>query len=134
MPDAGEDPYRVTQRLPGTAASGASAVAHFRGGEQGEIGIMSMASGCSIRFTFATTQSRSIIDARAIEGVEVYTGGFPGCYGDRMSGLVLMDSLEPEKPRHTEIGISVEYFAAVPRDRMARGTGCCGVAIDRDRP
>ena len=40
MPDVGEDPVRVTQRLPGAAASGASALAHFRGGETNEIGIM----------------------------------------------------------------------------------------------
>ena len=40
MPDIGEDPMRVVQRLPGAAASGASAKTHFRGGEEGEIGIM----------------------------------------------------------------------------------------------
>ena len=40
MPDIGEDPIRVTQRLPGTAASGASAKTHFRGGEENEVGIM----------------------------------------------------------------------------------------------
>ena len=49
----------------------------------------------------------SAIDARAIDGVEVYTGGFPVRYGDRMSGLVLMDSIETEKSRHNEIGVSV---------------------------
>ena len=40
MPDVGEDPIRVTQRLPGAAASGTSAKTHFRGGEDSEIGIM----------------------------------------------------------------------------------------------
>ena len=49
----------------------------------------------------------SAIDSRAIEGVQVYTGGFPVRFGNRMSGLVLMESLEPPRPRHTEIGISV---------------------------
>lgn len=108
MPDVGEDPIRVTQRLPGAAASGASAVAHFRGGEQSEIGIM-----LNGQFLFDPFHIRdyknvfSAIDARAIEGVEVYTGGFPARYGDRMSGLVLMDALDPEKSRHTEIGLSV---------------------------
>ena len=108
MPDVGEDPIRVTQRLPGTAASGASAVAHFRGGEQGEIGIMLNGQWLFDPFHIRDYQSIfSAIDARAIEGVEVYTGGFPVRYGDRMSGLVLMDSLEPDTPRHTEIGLSV---------------------------
>jgi len=108
MPDVGEDPIRVTQRLPGTAASGTSAVAHFRGGEASEIGIMLNGQWLFDPFHIRDYQNIfSAIDARAIEGVEVYTGGFPVRYGDRMSGLVLMDSLDSEKSRHTEIGLSV---------------------------
>ncbi len=108
MPDIGEDPIRVAQRLPGAAASGASAVAHFRGGEQNEIGIMLNGQFLFDPFHIRDYQSVfSAIDARAIQGVEVYTGGFPVRYGDRMSGLVLMDSLDAEKTRHTEIGLSV---------------------------
>ena len=108
MPDVGEDPMRVVQRLPGTAASGASAKTHFRGGEDGEIGIM--LNGHSLFDPFHIRDYQSIfsaIDSRAIEGVEVFTGGFPVRFGDRMSGLVLMESLESVEPRHTEVGISV---------------------------
>jgi outer membrane receptor protein involved in Fe transport len=108
MPDIGEDPIRVTQRLPGTAASGASARAHFRGGEQNEIGIMLNGQWLFDPFHIRDYHNIfSAIDARAIDGVEVYTGGFPVRYGDRMSGLVLMNSLESEEARHNEIGISV---------------------------
>ena len=108
MPDIGEDPIRATQRLPGTAASGASAVTHFRGGEGSEIGIMLNGQWLFDPFHIRDYQNIfSAIDARAIEGVEVYTGGFPVRYGDRMSGLVLMDSMNAEEPRHTEIGLSV---------------------------
>jgi len=108
MPDLGEDPMRVVQRLPGAAASGASAKTHFRGGEENEIGIMLNGHGLFDPFHIRDFQSIfSAIDSRAIEGVEVYTGGFPVRFGDRMSGLVLMESLEAVKPRHTEIGLSV---------------------------
>lgn len=108
MPDLGEDPIRVTQRLPGAAASGASAIAHFRGGETGEIGIMLNGQWLFDPFHIRDYQNVfSAVDARAIDGVEIYTGGFPVRYGDRMSGLVLMDSIETEKSRHNEIGISV---------------------------
>jgi outer membrane receptor protein involved in Fe transport len=108
MPDLGEDPMRVVQRLPGAAASGASAKTHFRGGEESEIGIMLNGHGLFDPFHIRDYQSIfSTIDSRAIEGVEVYTGGFPVRFGDRMSGLVLMESLESVKPRHTEIGLSV---------------------------
>ena len=108
MPDLGEDPVRITHRLPGAAASGASARAHFRGGELGEVGIV--LNGHRLFDPFHVRDYQNIfsaIDARAIEGVEVYTGGFPVRFGDRMSGLVLMESLDAEKSRHTEIGISV---------------------------
>ena len=107
MPDVGEDPIRITHRLPGAAASGASARAHFRGGELGEVGIV--LNGHRLFDPFHVRDYQNIfsaIDARAIEGVEVYTGGFPVRFGDRMSGLVLMESLEAEKSRHTEIGLS----------------------------
>ncbi len=108
LPDLGEDPIRVTQRLPGAAASGASALAHFRGGEMGEIGIMLNGQWLFDPFHIRDFQNIfSAIDARAVEGVEVYTGGFPVRYGDRMSGLVLMDSVETERASHNEIGISV---------------------------
>jgi len=108
MPDIGEDPIRVTQRLPGTAASGASARTHFRGGEENEVGIMLNGQWLFDPFHVRDYQNIfSAIDARAIDGVEVYTGGFPVAYGDRMSGLVLMDSLDADKARHTEVGLSV---------------------------
>ena len=108
MPDLGEDPVRITHRLPGAAASGVSARAHFRGGELGEVGIV--LNGHRLFDPFHVRDYQNIfsaIDSRAIEGVEVYTGGFPVRFGDRMSGLVLMESLDEEKSRHTEIGISV---------------------------
>jgi outer membrane receptor protein involved in Fe transport len=114
MPDVGEDPMRIVQRLPGAAASGASARTHFRGGDQGEIGIMLNGQWLFDPFHIRDYQSIfSAIDSRAIEGVEVYTGGFPVRFGNRMSGLVLMESLEAMKPRHTEIGISVFNTSAL---------------------
>ncbi len=108
MPDVGEDPLRVVQRLPGAAASGASAQTHFRGGEENEIGIMLNGQWLFDPFHIRDYQNVfSAIDARAIDAVEVYTGGFPVRYGDRMSGLVLMDSLDADEARHSEIGLSV---------------------------
>lgn len=108
MPDIGEDPIRITHRLPGAAASGASARTHFRGGDDGEIGVMLNGQWLFDPFHVRDYQSVfSAIDARAISGVEVYTGGFPAQYGDRMSGLVLMESMEVAQDRHSEIGLSV---------------------------
>jgi len=108
MPDVGEDPLRVVQRLPGAAASGTSAKTYLRGGEQGEIGIMLNGQWLFDPFHVRDYQSIfSAVDSRAIEGVEVYTGGFPARFGNRMSGLVLMQTLEAPEARHSEVGISV---------------------------
>ena len=118
MPDIGEDPIRVTQRLPGTAASGASARTHFRGGEENEVGIILNGQWLFDPFHIRDFQSVfSAIDARAIAGVEVYTGGFPVRYGDRMSGLVLMDSMEAEAGSHNELGLSVFNTSALTAGR-----------------
>jgi outer membrane receptor protein involved in Fe transport len=106
-PDLGDDPLRVVQRLPGAAASGASARTHFRGGEESEIGIM--LNGQRLFDPFHVRDFQNIfssIDSRAIEGVEVYTGGFPVHYGDRMSGMILMDSLQAPAEPHSEVGLS----------------------------
>lgn len=108
MPDVGSDPVRISQRLPGVAASGASARAHFRGGELNEIGII--LNGHRLFDPFHVRDYQSIfstIDARAIEGVEIYTGSFPVQFGNRMSGVVVLQSLDPDVPRHTEVGLSV---------------------------
>ncbi len=108
MPDLSDDPLRITQRLPGAAASGASARTHFRGGNTDEVGIMLNGQWLFDPYHIRDYQNIfSAIDSRAISGVEVYTGGFPARYGDRMSGLVLMESMDTDKPRHTEIGLSV---------------------------
>jgi outer membrane receptor protein involved in Fe transport len=108
LPDVADDPIRATHRLPGAAASGVSARAHFRGGEESEIGII--LNGKRLLDPFHVRDYQNIfstVDSRAIEGVEVYTGGFPVQYGDRLSGVVLMESMESPRPRHTEIGLSV---------------------------
>lgn len=108
LPDLGEDPLRSTHRLPGAAAGGLSSRSHFRGGEHNETAIY--LNGLKLLDPFHIRDYHSIfssIDARAISGIEAYTGGFPVNYGDQMSGVLVLDSMQPEEPVHTEIGLSV---------------------------
>ena len=108
LPDIGDDPIRSVHRLPGTAAGGWSARSHFRGGEENETAIY--LNGLQLLDPFHVRDFHNIfssIDARTIAGVEAYTGGFPAIYGDRMSGMLLLQSQKPEKPRRHELGISV---------------------------
>jgi outer membrane receptor protein involved in Fe transport len=123
LPDVGDDPLRATHRLPGAAASGASAQSHFRGGEEAETGIILNGQRLFDPFHVRDYQNIfSTVDARAIDGIEVYTGGFPVRYGDRMSGVVLMESLDLTRPRHTEIGLSVFNTSFLSAGRNADST------------
>lgn len=123
LPDVGEDPLRATHRLPGAAASGVSARTHFRGGEEAETGIILNGQRLFDPFHVRDYQNVfSTVDSRAIDGVEVYTGGFPVRYGDRLSGVVLMESLDLTRPRHTEVGISVFNTSFLTAGRNADST------------
>ncbi len=107
LPVIGDDPIRTVQRLPGIAAGGWSAKSHFRGGEENESAIF--LNGLQLLDPFHVRDFHNIfssIDARTISGIEAYTGGFPVEYGDRMSGLLLLQSSQPEEPRHYELGVS----------------------------
>ncbi|MDX1381201.1 MAG: TonB-dependent receptor, partial [Xanthomonadales bacterium] len=113
LPDLGEDPVRAAQRLPGSAAGGLSSRAHFRGGENNETAIY--LNGLQLLDPFHIRDYHSIfstIDARAVSGMETYTGGFPATWGDRMSGLLLLETRRPDEPLRTELGLSV-YNASV---------------------
>lgn len=108
LPDIGNDPIRSVHRLPGVAAGGWSAQSYFRGGEENETAIY--LNGLNLLDPFHVRDYQNVfssIDARSISGVEAYTGGFPANYGDRMSGMLILESQLPESPRHTELGISV---------------------------
>ncbi len=108
LPDLGEDPIRSAQRLPGVAASGLSSRSHFRGGEHNETAIY--LNGMKLLDPFHIRDYHSIfssIDARAISGVEAYTGGFPVNFGDQMSGVLVLETQRAEAPLHTELGVSV---------------------------
>ena len=108
LPDLGEDPVRAAQRLPGVASGVFSASSHIRGGEKNETGIF--LNGHRLLDPFHVRDFQSVfssVDNRAINGIEVYTGGFPVLYGDGLSGLVLIDALNPDEPTRTELGVSV---------------------------
>jgi outer membrane receptor protein involved in Fe transport len=122
LPDLGEDPLRSVHRLPGTAASGLSSKSHFRGGGHNETAIY--LNGLQLLEPFHIRDYHSIfssIDARAISGVEAYTGGFPVQFGDHMSGVLSLESQAPESPRHTELGLSVYNTSILHRGFSKEG-------------
>jgi outer membrane receptor protein involved in Fe transport len=122
-PDFGDDPLRALHRLPG-AAAGVSAQAHLRGGDLNETAVV--LNGQRLLDPFHMRDYRnmfSAIDVRAIDGMDVYTGGFPVRYGDSMGALVLIDALDPHELRHSEIGVSVLSTSVLSAGSIGDGTG-----------
>ncbi|NOX70864.1 MAG: TonB-dependent receptor [Gammaproteobacteria bacterium] len=122
LPNFGQDPVRAVQRLPGTASGGVSAMPHIRGADSGETGIVVNGEQLLDPFHFRDYQSIfSIIDARAIDGLEVFTGGFPAQYGDRIGGLLLIDTIVPDEKRISEIGLSIFNTSLMSAGTFANG-------------
>ncbi len=114
LPDLGDDPLRAIARLPGAATNGWSAKSHIRGGETDEN--LVLFDGMRLRNPFHLKDFQSVfsaIDPATIEGMDVYTGGVPVVYGDRMSGVIDIQSLEPPVGKQNEISQSLYNTSAM---------------------
>ncbi|CAM2066092.1 TonB-dependent receptor [Sulfidibacter corallicola] len=103
MPHLGNDVFRAVDPLPGVAGGDLSAGFHIRGGNQNESLIM--LDGAELEMPYhlrnLAVSPVSFIDSEAVSGVELMTGGFPIQYGNRMSGVLNISSLDPVGRRHT---------------------------------
>ncbi|MGB5622961.1 MAG: TonB-dependent receptor [Gammaproteobacteria bacterium] len=108
LPDLGDDPLRSIARLPGAATNGWSAKSHLRGGDIDEN--LVLFDGMRLRNPFHLKDFQSVfsaIDPAIIRGMDVYTGSAPIVFGDRMSGVIDIHSLEPPVGREHEISQSL---------------------------
>jgi hypothetical protein len=114
QPGIGDDPIRALQRLPGIAHDGVSARSNVRGGESSETLIL--LDGYPLRqvFHIASYQSPfSVIDSSLVSGADVYTGGFPARYGNRMSSVFDLHGLgSTSLPRRS---FAIDFFNASAR-------------------
>ncbi len=124
LPDLGDDPLRAAQILPGTASTGVSAQTYIRGGEYRETAVI--LNGNELLDPYHARDYQNIfstVDARIIDGVEVYTGGVPLRFGDQMSGAVLMTTIDPAIVQRNEIGISVYNTSLLMSGSLESGRG-----------
>ena len=107
QPSVGDDALRGLSRLPGFANGGVSARSSIRGGEVGEV--LVLLDGFPLRqpFHHVSYQSPfSVIDEHLLREVGVYTGGFPVRYGNRMAGVIDLNSVAAhDEPQHA-LGLS----------------------------
>jgi hypothetical protein len=124
LPDIGDDPMRAVQALPGTASTGVSARTYFRGGEYRETAVY--LNGNELIDPYHARDFQNIfstVDSRVIDGVEVYTGNLPLRYGDKLSGAVLMNTIDPAIEQRRELGVSVYNTSALVSGSLDNGRG-----------
>lgn len=124
QPVIGEDAIRAVGRLPGIAQGGLTAQSSIRGGETGEV--LTLLDGFPLRQAFHLPGYQSVfgvLDPGLIADADVYTGGFPARYGNRMAGVIDLRTIDAADEPRTALGLSV--FNA-----MARSSGTPGEHVD----
>lgn len=114
QPVLGEDAIRALGRLPGIAQSSLSAQSSIRGAETGEQ--LTLLDGFPLRQAFHIPGYQSIfglLDPGLIDDAEIYTGGFPVRYGNRMGGVFDLRTIDATNEPATALGLSA--FNAVAR-------------------
>ena len=120
IPALGGDSIRVANRLPGMSSVGVSAKPRIRGGLQNETLILVDGIELIEAFHLADFQSVfSSIDDRTVDSIDVYTGGFPARYGNRMSGVMDVAMLDEAETPGSEVGLSIYTAFANTRGRSA---------------
>jgi hypothetical protein len=128
----GQDPLRVTHNLPGISSDQLNSQAHVRGGVLDEV--LLRLDGVSLYTPYHLKDFQSIFSAinpRIVESMDVRTGGYEARFGDRMSGIVDMQSVAPTDPRHFELGLSLLESSVLSSGVFADGRGAWLTSLRR---
>jgi hypothetical protein len=114
LPRLADETLRAVQRLPGTAGNGVSSLASIRGGEPNETAILldglRLYEPFHLKHFFSPV---SLLDSRLIESMDVFSGGYPAIYGERMSAVIDAQPIRPATPRYYELGLSLFHANAI---------------------
>ena len=124
MPNPGDDTLRAITRIPGVANGGASAQSYVRGGDLDET--LVLLDGIELYDPFHLKDFQSVfsaIDPRAIDSVDIYSGGFPAQYGNHMSGVLNISTRRPPATRQLEVLASVFNVSFLSKGVHDEGKG-----------
>ena len=125
LPQLGEDLYRTITRLPGLTGNDFSAKFLVRGAPNNQL--LARFDGVDLIEPFHLKDwdgSLSIVDLQTIGSVDLVTGGFTTEYGDRLAGVLTMETQEFTRPKPlTTLGLSVTNVRATNQGEFAGGEG-----------
>lgn len=112
LPQLGDDLFRSIARLPGLAADDFTAQFWVRGAPQREL--LARLDGVELIEPFHLKDvdgALSIVDPRAIQQLALTTGGFTAEFGNRLGGVLNMETKTPTR-RRTSLGLSLTGVGA----------------------
>ncbi len=124
LPTLGEDPLRIVNHLPGAASLGFSARPHIRGGSKDELLILF--NGVELFEPFHLKDFQSLfsgLNPSLIDSIEVFTGGFPARYGNKMSGVMDITTINDRSSFGAELGLSLFATSALTYGAFSENRG-----------
>ena len=123
MPHFGDDLYRVIGVLPGVTSNGASSQFNIRGGLARESLVELDRQELFEPFHLKEFDGVfSIVDPKAVGGMDLLPGGFPAEYGDRSAGVVDMRTRQPTTSQ-IDLGLSFTTAWAGAAGQFGDGRG-----------
>lgn len=107
LPQIGDDLYRSISRLPGLATNDFTARFWVRGAPNGEL--LARLDGVDLIEPFHLKDvdgALSLVDPAVIGQLELSSGGFSAEFGNKLAGVLSLETKEPARPR-TSIGLSL---------------------------
>jgi outer membrane cobalamin receptor len=124
IPELGDDALRAAVHLPGTATNGLSAKPYIRGGLQDET--LVLFNNVELLEPFHLKDFQSVfsgLNPTLIKSIDVYTGGFPARYGDRMSGVMDIDPTDEYSGIGADLSLSFLTASAAVYGTSHEGRG-----------
>src|SRR5687768_13967809 len=122
LPRLGEHAVRKIASLPGTTSSDVSAEFHIRGSRRDEL--LVLLDGQEIYSPYHLPDfdnAMSIVGSSALERVSLLTAAFPVNYGDRMAGVLDMETVTPPDRRLVRLSADVLGARLEAADAAADG-------------
>jgi len=124
MPHLADDVFRLLPYLPGVSAGDYSASFNIRGGATDEVLVMLDGQELYRPFHMKSFNGAfSIVDTENVGGMNFSSGGYGARYGNRMSGVLDITSLDPTEDTQYSVGASFINARAGAQGSFANGRG-----------